>query len=223
MKELFAIEPYAGDDFSGLKTYYLTNDSILADTALAELGGFLANDCNIQLQDWSDAIAWYENQILNPVNATDSLFAVIDLGHLYLLMDTTGQKSTIIGSLTQYKPKSRAKYVIYRDSLISLLPFPKDPITKNINKLQNGQLLQNVPNPVTSSTDIYFKLFSATNAEIKIYNSWGQLKQVLPITDLKDGVQKITCSTSLMPAGVYEYSLVMNDRTTDTKKMVVIR
>jgi hypothetical protein len=223
MKELFAIEPYAGDNFSGLKTYYLTNDSILADTALAELSGFLANDCNIQLQDWSDAIAWYENQIQNPVSATDSLFAVIDLGHLYLIMDSTGQKSTIIGSMIQYKPKSRAKYVKYRDSLIALLPFPKDPLTKSINKLQNGQLLQNVPNPATSSTDIYFKLFSATNAEIKIYDSWGILKQEIPITDLMDGTHKISFNTSILPAGVYEYSLYINERMTATKKMVVIR
>ena len=71
--------------------------------------------------------------------------------------------------------------------------------------------------------DIYFKLFSATNAEIKIYNSWGQLQQVLPITDLKDGLQKITFNTSTLTAGVYEYSLSINERTTDTKKMVVIR
>ncbi len=223
MKELFAIEPYAGNDFNGLKVYYLTDDSIMADSVLTQLGDFLANGCNEKMEDWSDAISWYEDQIENPVNETDSLFAVIDLGHLYLIMDTCSQKSCYIGSLTQYKPKSKPQYVKYRDSLIALLPFPKDPLTKSIKKLQNGQLLQNVPNPATSSTDIYFKLFSATNAEIKIYNSWGQLQQVLPITDLKDGLQKITFNTSTLTAGVYEYSLSINERTTDTKKMVVIR
>jgi len=206
-----------------LKTFYLSNDSIIADTTLAQLGKFLANKCDVQLQDWSNAISYYENKIQNSTDPADSVFAIIDLGHLYLTMDTTGQKSTIVGSLTQYKPKSRKKYVAYRDSLISLLPFHKDLLTKSVGKLQNGQLLQNVPNPSNASTDIYFKLFGATDASIRIYNSWGQLKQEIPLTDLADGTHMMSVNTSLFPAGVYEYSLSINERTTDTKKMVVIK
>jgi len=223
MKEMFSIEPYTENDFNGLSIYYLTNDSIMADTALSMLGDYLANNCKVKLQDWPDAISWYEDKIQNPINAPDSIFAIIDLGHLYLIMDTTGQKSTYIGSLPQYKPKSKAKYVTYRDSLIDLLPFPKEPLRKSITRIQSGQLLQNVPNPSRSSTNFYFKLFGASNADIKIYDSWGQLKQVIPITDLKDGTQKITFDTSTLPAGVYEYSLSINERKTDTKKMVVIK
>lgn len=223
MKQLFEIEPYAGNNFSNLKVFYLTNDSILADTTLTQLGDFLANKCDVQMQNYGSAISWYENRIQNSTDPNDSVFAIIDLGHLYTIMDTTGNRPTFIGSMPQYKPKSKAKYVIYRDSLIDLLPFPKDPLKKSITKLQSGQLLQNVPNPSNSSTDIYFKLFGATDASIRIYNSWGQLKQILPITDLKDGTQKITFDTSILPAGIYEYTLTINDKRTDTKKMVVIR
>jgi hypothetical protein len=132
MKELFAIEPYVGNDYSGLKSYFLTNDSIVADTALANLGDFLANSCNVQMQDYPDAVAWYENKIQNSTDPTDSVFAIIDLGHLYLMMDTTGNRPGFIGLLPQYKPKTKAKYVTYRDSLINLLPFPKDPVKRSI-------------------------------------------------------------------------------------------
>jgi hypothetical protein len=117
----------------------------------------------------------------------------------------------------------KAKYVAYRDSLIFLLPFTKDPLKKSITNLQNGQLLQNVPNPTGTSTDFYFKLFGAANADIKIYDSWGRLKQVIPITNLSDGTQKITFNTSNLPSGIYEYALTINERRTDTKKMVVTR
>ncbi len=223
MKELFSTEPYAGNDFSGLKTFYLTNDSILADTSLTQLGDFLANKCDIQLQNYPEAISWYENRIQNSTNPNDSVFAIIDLGHLYTIMDTTGNRPIFIGSMPQYKPKSKVKYVAYRDSLIFLLPFTKDPLKKSIGKLQNGQLLQNVPNPSNSSTDFYFKLFGAENADIKIYDSWGQLKQVIPITNLSDGTKKITFNTSNLPAGIYEYSLSINEQRTDIKKMIVIR
>ncbi len=221
MKAMLEIEPYAGNNFSSLRLYYLTNDSIIADTALANLGDFLANSCNVQIGDYPEAISWYENKIQNSTDPTDSVFAIIDLGHLYLMMDTTGDAPVYIGSLPQYRPKTMAKYVIYRDSLISLLPFSKDPLKRSITKLQNGQLLQNVPNPTSSSTDFYFKLFGAANADIKIYDSWGRLKQVIPITTLSNGTQRITFNTSNLPSGIYEYVLTINGKRTDAKKMVV--
>jgi hypothetical protein len=70
---------------------------------------------------------------------------------------------------------------------------------------------------------IYFKLLGAVNADIKIYDSWGRLKKVIPITNLTDGLQKITYSTSNLPSGIYEYALTINGKRTDTKKMVVMR
>jgi hypothetical protein len=223
MKEMFSIEPYTENDFNGLRVYYLTNDSIIADSALSMLGEYLANDCKVQLKDWPDAISWYEDKIQNPVNEADSIFAIIDLGHLYLIMDTSGQKSSYVGSLPQYKPQSKAKYLIYRDSLLSLLPFPKDPLKKRTSKIENAQLLQNVPNPCNSTTSIYFKASGVNNASIKIFDCWGRLEQEIPLTDLKDGTQKVTISTSDFPAGVYQYSLFINNKLTDTKKMVVIK
>jgi hypothetical protein len=187
------------------------------------LGDYLANNCKVQLQDWPDAISWYEDKIQNPINEADSIFAIIDLGHLYLIMDTSGQKSSYVGSLPQYKPQSKAKYSIYRDSLLSLLPFPKAPLKKRTSKLESGQLLQNVPNPCNSTTSIYFKTSCVNNASIKIFDCWGRLKQEISITDLTDGTQKVTINTSTLPAGVYQYSLFINNKLTGTKKMVVIK
>jgi hypothetical protein len=223
MKELYEIEPYGGNDFAGLKVFYSTNDSIIADSSLSQLGAFLANKCDIQMHNYPDAISWYENRIQNSTDPNDSVFAVIDLGDLYTTMDTTGNKPIFIGSMPQYKPSSRAQYMATRDSLIFLLPFPKDPLKKNISKLKYGQLLQNVPNPFNSSTDIYFKLLGAVNADIKIYDSWGRLKQVIPITNLTDGMQKTTYSTSDLPSGIYEYALTINGKRTDIKKMIIMK
>jgi hypothetical protein len=223
MKEMFSIEPYTENDFNGLRNYYLTNDSIMADSALSKLGDYLANNCKVQLQNWPDAISWYEDKIQSPINETDSIFAIIDLGHLYLIMDTSGQKSSYIGSLPQYKPQSKAKYSIYRDSLLSLLPFHKDLLKKRTTKIQSGQLLQNVPNPCNATTGIYFKVTDVNNATIKIFDCWGRLEQEIPLSDLKDGTHKISVNTSALPAGVYQYSLFINNKLTDTKKIVVIK
>jgi hypothetical protein len=113
--------------------------------------------------------------------------------------------------------------LIYRDSLLSLLPFPKDPLKKRTSKIENAELLQNVPNPCNSTTSIYFKASGVNNASIKIFDCWGRLEQEIPSTDLTDGTQKVTISTSTLPAGVYHYSLFINNKLTDTKKMVVIK
>ncbi|MCX6252670.1 MAG: T9SS type A sorting domain-containing protein [Bacteroidetes bacterium] len=223
MKAMIETESLASNDFSSLKVFYQTNDSILADTSLTQLGEVLANECDIQLHDYPDAISWYENRIQNSTDPNDSVFAIIDLGHLYTIMDTTGKRPTFIGSMPQYKPESRAKYVAYRDSLLSLLPFPKKPLKKSISDLQNGKLLQNIPNPSSSSTDFYLMLHGAKYANIKIYDTWGQLKQVIPITNLIDGTQKITINTSNLPSGIYECALTVDEKKTDIKKMVVIR
>jgi hypothetical protein len=223
MKAMFETESHAGNNFSDLKLFYLTNDSILADTSLTRLGEFLANKCDVQMQNYPDAIYWYENRIQNSTDPNDSVFAIIDLGNLYLMMDTTGNRPTFMGSMPQYKPTSKTRYMVYRDSLLSLLPFSKNPFKKNITRLQNGRLLQNVPNPSNTSTDFYINLSGATNANIKIYNNLGQLNQVIPITNFTDGTQKITINTSNLSAGIYGCTLMINGKTTDIKKMVVIR
>jgi len=225
MKAMFETESYAGNNFSDLKVFYLTNDSILADSSLTQLGDFLANRCNVRMENYPDAISWYEDKIQSPEMEADSIFAIIDLGDIYLHMDTTGNRPVFIGSLPRYKPETKAKYRLYRDSLISLLPLQKsiDPLKKGLSHLTAGQLLQNVPNPSNSSTDIYFKLINAKEAMIKIYDGWGRLNKQIPIPEIMDGIQKTTVNTSNMPSGLYEYSLSVNGQITDTKRMVVIR
>ena len=223
MRDLLSIEPYAGNDFSGLRTYYLTNDSIQADSTLAKLGDFLANSCNVQLENYPDAISWYENKIENPEIPSDSIFAIIDLGHLYLMMDTTGQSPTYAGRLTQFKPTSMERYSKYRDSLIALLPMVRstDPLNKQLAKLQAGKLLQNIPNPFSSSTDIYYRLLNVTSAEIRIYDHFGRLIQIIPVNDLNNGIHEVQYISANLSPGIYEYLLTVNGKRTDTKRMIV--
>lgn len=77
------------------------------DTLLIQLADIFANQCNIKLSNWPDAINWYENRILNPPSVEDSIFAIIDLGYLYFLMENSGLKSAYKGSLKQFIPVSR--------------------------------------------------------------------------------------------------------------------
>jgi tetratricopeptide (TPR) repeat protein len=225
LKELFSLEQYVDNNYDGLKQYYLTDDSIQADTILSAIADFLANRSDVRDKNWEQAIDWYENRIMYPPSDADSICAIIDLEDVYLQMNQDSTKSAYIGKLPQYKPTSHLQYRNYRDSLIRLLPFdhkkksPPDPLAG----LKANTLMQNGPNPFSSTTDIWYKLESTTNeAVIVVSNYAGQTYTRISLPDLSEGTHKITFDASSLAAGVYLYSLEVNGRKTDTKKMVVI-
>ena len=226
LKELLDIEQYTENDFNALKEYYLTNDSINADSALSSVDAFLANRCDVQMENWSPAINWYENRIINPPSEVDSICAIIDLEALYLLMANDSTKSSYIGKLPQYKPTTVVRYRIYRDSLIALLPFKHKtkPLSDPMSSLKMNELLQNNPNPFSTSSDIWYKLAPNCNqASIKITDFTGRICNLIQLSDLSEGSHKVIVNAYSLNPGIYLYSLEVNGKITDTKKMVVIR
>jgi hypothetical protein len=226
MKNLFSLEQFSGNDYAGLKLYYLTNDSITADTNLGNLGEFLANRCDVKMQNWPQSISWYENRIMNPPSDVDSICAIIDLEALYLLMENDSTKSSYLGKLPQYKPTTVVRYRIYRDSLIALLPFkhPTTPLPTPMTSLKINELLQNNPNPFSTSSDIWYKLDpNCYQAFIKITDFTGRKCNSIKLSESSEGSHKVTIDAYSLNPGIYLYSLEVDGKITDTKKMVVIR
>lgn len=122
MNDLFALAQFTGSDYAGLKNYYSTNSAVQSDSVLAETGEHLATRCDIKLENWSPAIEYYENIILNPESMEDSIFAIINLGYIYFVMENSGYKSAYNGKFTQFKPESKEQFFENRDYLLSLLP-----------------------------------------------------------------------------------------------------
>jgi TolA-binding protein len=226
LKELFYVEQYAGDDYSGLQQYYLTTDSITADPTLSVIAEFLTNRCDVQMKNWPQAISWYQNRIMNPPSDVDSICAIIDLGNIYILMENGGNKPVHIGTLPYYKPTAVNRYRTYRDSLIALLPFKhkKIPLNNQGAQLKTNELLQNEPNPFFTTSDIWYKLAPNCNrVTINITDYLGRIRRSIDPTDNSEGTHKITIDASGLTPGIYYYSLDVNGRKSDTKKMVVIR
>lgn len=225
MKELLRLEEYVASDYSGLKEYYLTNDSIAADTVLVKLGDILANKCDVKLENWPLAISWYENKITNPSCLEDSVFAIIDLGYVYFLMENQGLKSTYTGNLKQFKPESKEKYFEHRDYLLSLLPGEtmSEKLHQNLTNIAYGSLLQNVPNPFSENTQIWYKIEKQVHVTISITDLTG--KEMRQINEgIKDkGTYKVDFTNSDLVSGTYFYSLLLNGKLSDTKKMSIIR
>lgn len=231
MIQLFALEKYAGNNYNSLKQYYTTNDTILSDTSLTKLGDFLANKCDIALENWQSAIDWYENEILNPETFNDSLFAIIDLGYTYLLMEndsSNNSKSSYTGKMQEYIPKSMTKFVEKRDYLLSLLPVNKaynsyTSLENNPVISKSGELLQNIPNPFSEKTIISYTLSCSGSVCIKVFNNNGKEVKSIKENIKNTGQHKTEFNAKDLSAGIYFYSLFINEKLSDTKKMIIVK
>ncbi|NPD48169.1 T9SS type A sorting domain-containing protein [Lentimicrobium sp. S6] len=225
MKELINIEKFSTNDYSLLKEYFLTTDSIVLDTTLANLATRLVNVCEIKLGNYQEAINFFEATIINPETIEDSIFAIIDLGYVYFLMENEGDKSNYSGKLVEFKPESKNHFFEHRDFLLSLIPEEKMSTTLkgNIDVLEAGGLLQNNPNPFNGTTQIYYKMEEESNVQISIYNYTGQLiKTYIEGTKTK-GIHYIDFDANGLKNGIYLYSISINGQITDSKKMTIMR
>ena len=85
----------------------------------------------------------------------------------------------------------------------------------------NAFLYQNAPNPFNTVTTIrYFLPFEAANASLYIFDMQGKLIESYPLGQAGEGSVEISASGLLQP-GMYLYSLLVNNREVDTKRMVI--
>ncbi len=224
MKDLVRLEEFSGKDFYGLKQYLLTNDSISADTTLKKLADISANQCDVKMENWPTAISWYENRILYPENLADSIFAVIDLGYVYLLMEDDSLKSAFTGKLPEYKPVNKAVYTKNKDYLLSLLPGNNHSIakTENYSLVQGGSLFQNSPNPTNDQTTISYYIEIESRVEILLSDLSGKeiIRKNLGVKP--SGTHTLELNLKPITSGLYIYSLILNGTVVDVKKLSVV-
>jgi hypothetical protein len=224
MQELFALEKFDTNDYGSLKQYYESNTTLQSDSVLIETGQYLISKCDVKLHNWPDAIGYHENIILNPETLEDSIFAIIDLGYVYFVMENSELKSAYTGKLVQYKPASKEKFIKNRNYLLSLLPGEQmsETMKGNISKLKEGELLQNVPNPFSTSTEIWYKLENESNIQLNIYNYTGQMVTSIDEGIKTKGTHSINFNAGDLKNGIYFYSISINGKTADTKKMTIM-
>jgi len=81
-------------------------------------------------------------------------------------------------------------------------------------------LYQNNPNPTSGATKISFRIPKiTTSAYICIFDLQGSLVSKEQVTNSGDG--SITISAGKLNAGMYLYSLIVDDKLIDTKRMVL--
>jgi len=83
-------------------------------------------------------------------------------------------------------------------------------------------LYQNIPNPFSSNTEIICNLLENTKqAKLYIYNMQGAELKAYSLT--QKGINTITIQGSELPAGMYLYTLVVDNEIVDSKRMILTK
>ena len=98
---------------------------------------------------------------------------------------------------------------------------PMHTATSDVNSLagQTAKLHQNNPNPFTERTEIRFSVpEDARSAYLYIFDMSGKMLRQIPVDA---SMQSVAINGYELPAGIYIYSLTVNGREIDTKRMIL--
>ncbi|NPD44521.1 T9SS type A sorting domain-containing protein [Lentimicrobium sp. S6] len=224
VKDLFIVELFATNDYSSLRQYFNDNPSIQTNDVLKSLAEFFSNRCDIKLENWQTAIDFYEARISGEPDTEEEIFAIIDLGLLYYIMENSSNKASYgVGSMPEHKPKSKEEYIAKRDYLISLLPL-KSKEAESLNPITSDEVLsQNSPNPVNGNTQIGYNLEQEANIQLNVYDYTGKLLITIDEGKQDRGAHHINLNTIDLENGIYLYTIKIDGQVADSKKMVVLK
>lgn len=90
------------------------------------------------------------------------------------------------------------------------------------SKISSAKLEQNVPNPLSATTTIrYFIPAGVAKAQLVINSNNGAIVKQITLNNSGNGVLNIDAST--LSSGAYTYTLVLDGKAIETKKMLVVK
>jgi len=152
---------------------------------------------------------------------------------------TTSQQQSYLYEDRIQDPEVGDKYYYWLESIdfsgmvnhydkVAILTIPDNSNSGNQSVLvpERFGLLQNEPNPVVNSARIAFNLTETAQIDLNIYNIKGQLvKKLYSGVTSKHTVMwngKDSNGNELAP-GVYFYNLIVNGKTQETKKLIIMK
>lgn len=230
LKEIFRLEQFLNNDYSWLKTYYLTSEDIVANSTLQKVGAFLSARCDVQMKNYGDALEWYAQQLSNDsLSYQDSVFCVIDIGDIYLLMaeDSINRVSLPIwfNEHSEVLPQSSYEHQKNTDYLLSTLPLIKsfnaiEEISNNYGNYIAKSFIS--PNPASEEISIVFQLEKPCNwVEIQIVSMNGEVVKTTIVDTVHCGNNTLLLPISEIPSGIYVCIMHTNNGMKCVNKFVV--
>lgn len=220
------------EDFQALKAYFNGEPNLHSDDLIELYTAYLQTYCDIQSENYQEAIDWLESIITNPPSLVDSVYAVIDLGDLYLQIN--GNNRGAVGNYPHLIPQSKEKFEQTREDLFALLSeeynYENEPGEEPSNDYLPtcATLNSNYPNPFNPTTTISFSIPDDSKIELSVFNIKGQKVRSLVKDSFEsgthsvvwDGVDDLGKSVS---SGVYFYKLKVDGKEKAVRKCLMLK
>lgn len=165
------------------------------------------------------------------VDSAQDVRGVNYIGLIPFLISGFQEQEEILNNLQNEVEQIRAENEWLREQVESLSAAMNDGTNPNNLKSQHGAegntenrpaLYQNNPNPFTQETRIhYFLPESSGNATLIIYNLQGQ--EMASYSLKQKGEQDCVIQGSELMAGMYVYTLIVDNKIVDTKRMILTK
>ena len=149
----------------------------------------------------------------NPANQND----VYSESFQYLVDSSFDiDKMSVIGVLAKYSPVTGFRRVINSNN--------QEVLFVNTQKVaQTVEEMTIFPNPTHNQFSLKFNVKETVNAEIVLYDVYGQKVRVLENTQFSQGDYNLSYNVSDLASGHYYVSILTDKRQTFTRKLVVIK
>ena len=96
---------------------------------------------------------------------------------------------------------------------------------KNIstNIPEKFELFQNYPNPFNPTTNIKYQITKTSNVKLIVFDILGREVETLVNEFQKAGTYEINFDAGKIPSGIYFYTMDVDNKRIDTKKMILIK
>jgi len=141
-------------------------------------------------------------------------FLQVDNGPIkYMLVNAIKEQQQIIEDLQSQINELR--------SSMGQIESPANHLDIELTDVAINKLSQNQPNPFLDNTEITYSIIDdSQNAQIKFFNLSGSL---IKTVNLDSGTGSISISAQELPTGTYSYSLEVDGKIIESKKMVRAR
>jgi tetratricopeptide (TPR) repeat protein len=211
-------------DYTALKTYYESESNLYLNQEIDYITSNLIAQTDLRIENYIDAISFYESVISNPPSSVDSLYAIINLGYAYLLMEDSQKGLSYVGKYANLKPISYSAWSANTELILNEID---QLYTSNEQIVSNDVIMtSNYPNPFNPSTTITFSIPETSRVRISVYNIKGQKVKELMNTEMTRGNHRLVwngkdANNSNVASGIYFIKLESGGKTSIRKAMLM--
>ncbi len=223
LKRLYSLTGKYNHNFAALDIYLENNPDLQNNMVLKKVADYLSAFCKIKEEDYPEAIEYFESIIDNPQSFQDSIFAVIDAGYAYLLMESSQLKNN--NSQDAYLKEDKFEELVYTMMKINKSNTDGQDVSDSDNVL--GFKLSVYPNPFNPTTTISFNNNLDKKVNITIYNIKGQKVKTVANNVFESGNNTVVWNGddnvgNRVASGLYFVKIISGQMAT-TKKIILIK